>query len=190
MDLKQFIDANRSAFDCEEPGSYLLQKIQGHLPETPNRKKPNWLRYRWAAAIAGLLLVGSAAYLFFTKGADKNNSPVNEPIANEELINEFGDPVYAKQIVHFREIIGLQQNELKQLQKEYPQLYQQFVVDMNELDSAYQSLKINLAENPNREMLLEAMIQNLQLQSDLLNRQLLIIKEIKQKSNSHEKIVI
>jgi len=39
-------------------------------------------------------------------------------------------------------------------------------------------------------MLLEAMIQNLQLQSELLNRQLLIIKEIKQKSKNHEKNTI
>jgi len=51
-------------------------------------------------------------------------------------------------------------------------------------------LKTKLPENPNREMLLEAMISNLQMQSDLLSRQLKIIKEIKQKSIAHEKQVI
>jgi hypothetical protein len=100
------------------------------------------------------------------------------------------DPVYAKQIYHFREIIDLQQTELRQVEKEQPELYHQFAGDLHKLDSAYSVLKINLAENPNREMLLEAMIQNLQLQSDLLNQQLIIIKEIKQKSKNHEKTTI
>jgi hypothetical protein len=48
-------------------------------------------------------------------------------------------------------------------------------------------LKLKLPANPNRELLLEAMLQNLQLQSELLNRQLLIIKEIKQKNKQYEK---
>jgi len=37
-----------------------------------------------------------------------------------------------------------------------------------------------LPSNPNREQLLEAMIQNLKLQTELLNQQLLIIQKIKQ----------
>jgi len=45
-------------------------------------------------------------------------------------------------------------------------------------------LKTSLENNPNTEMLLEAMIRNLQIQSELLARQLSIIKEIKQKSKA------
>lgn len=189
MDLKQFIHENNAAFNSEEPGSHVFKKIQEQLPGTFYKKKSVWRQFRWAAVAAGILLVSAAFYFFL--GKNKKSGTTNEqPIAYEQEINEIAGPVYAKQIYHFKELIGLKQSELKQLEKEYPQLYQQFIGDIEQLDSSYRALKINLAENPNREMLLEAMIQNLQLQSDLLNRQLLIIKEIKQKSISNEKSTI
>ena len=165
--LKQFIDENREAFDSAEPDPQLLKKT---------------------AIVAAVITLSVAGYFLLQK---KNTSV--DPIVIENSQQEtadYGDPVYAKEIYHFKELIGLKQSELKKLEKEYPQLYQQFRGDINELDSSYQSLKIKLAENPNREMLLEAMIQNLQLQSELLNRQLLIIKEIKQKSKRNEKTTI
>jgi len=56
------------------------------------------------------------------------------------------------------------------------------------LDSSYNSLKNQLNATPNREMLLEAMIQNLQLQLNVLNQQLNIINQIKEsKKYNHEK---
>ena len=67
-------------------------------------------------------------------------------------------------------------------------MYKQFLGDMNKLDSSYNTLKNELPVNPNREQLLEAMIQNLRLQTELLNQQLFIIKQIKQsKSKTNEK---
>ncbi len=184
MDLKQFIHENRNAFDSEDPGSRVFQKIQEQLPGTAAKNKPVWRQFRRAAMVAGILLASLAFYFFFVKNK-KTTTTGNQPEYVQEM-KEIGDLQYAKQIYHFKELIGLKQTELKQLEKDYPELYRQFIGDIKQLDSSYQSLKINLAENPNREMLLEAMIQNLQLQSELLNRQLLIIKEIKQKSNSHE----
>ena len=85
-------------------------------------------------------------------------------------------------------MIELKQNELKQIEKEHPELYTQFVKDIHKLDSSYQLLRAELPANPDPETLLEAMLQNLRLQADLLNQQLIIIKQIKQnKTSSHEK---
>ncbi len=72
---------------------------------------------------------------------------------------------------------------MKQLEKENPELYKQFVTDITKLDSSYNVLKRELPANPNREQLLEAMIRNLQVQMDLLNQQLQIIQQIKQSKN-------
>jgi hypothetical protein len=56
------------------------------------------------------------------------------------------------------------------------------------LDSSYNTLKDQLSATPNREMLLEAMVQNLQLQLNVLNQQLNIIHQIKeQKKYNHAK---
>ena len=82
-------------------------------------------------------------------------------------------------------MIELKQSELKQIEKDHPELYQRFVKDMNKLDSSYQALKTELPKNANRELLLEAMIQNLRLQTELLNQQLSIIKQLNQKNKQN-----
>jgi phage shock protein A len=88
----------------------------------------------------------------------------------------------------FVKMIDTKQEELKALAKEQPELYQQFATAINQLDSSYNTLKNQLSATPNREMLLEAMIQNLQLQLNVLNQQLNIIHQIKDsKKYSHEK---
>ncbi len=183
--LKQFIQDNRAAFDNEEPGANVYKRIE---QEISGQKKMSWRPglMRWAAVVTGLIILSGIYFILPKKNSANTASPVVEEKRSSRDIEFIGDPVYAKQITHFQEVIGLQQAELRQLKTDYPELYSQFVKDINELDSSYQALKTNLPENPNREMLLEAMIQNLQLQSELLNKQLLIIKEIRQKTKSHE----
>lgn len=189
--LKQFIEVNRAAFDREEPDPRLFKRLQKQkLQVAKSNSFLNRTSLRWAAAVTGLILVSAILYSLLRKEETTHKEYTGLPPVNMEEMTGISDPVYAKEIYHFRELIGLKQEELKQLKKEYPDLYNQFVGDINELDSSYQALKINLANNPNRELLIEAMIQNLQLQSDLLNQQLLIIKEIKQKSKRHEKNTI
>ena len=93
-------------------------------------------------------------------------------------------PDYAKEVYHFTQLIELKQNELKKIEREQPELYREFIGDITTLDSSYNALKKELPLNPNREQLLEAMIDNLRLQTELLNHQLLIIKKIKQAKKS------
>lgn len=188
--LKRFIEDNREEFDNENPSPQVLKNLKKQWNENDVPKKtPTIKLFRRAAAISGLIIVSAVVYFIAGK---KNDEPVivkeTPPVKTEEI--SILDPVYAKQISQFKEIIGLKQIELKQLEKEQPELYKQFMHDINRLDSAYRELKTSLPENPNTEILLEAMIRNLQLQSDLLNRQLLIINEIKQKSKTHEKNII
>lgn len=184
--LEKFVTENREAFDNADPAPRIYDQVKAKLSANPGRQI--WKRPVFqAAAVLVMILLAAVIYRVVEKPSQET---LPEEIVYDETV--IGDPVYTKQIYHFRELIGLKQDELKQLEKEYPQLYQQFVGDINQLDSSYQALKLNLPENPNREILLEAMISNLQLQSELLNRQLLIIKEIKQKSkkSAHEKNTI
>ncbi len=188
--LKQYIDEHRGLFDTEVPDQQLFKSIQEQLPGNTPVKSFQWNTWKMVAAAVAVLFIASAVYFLLPKNG-KAESPVAREVPPAHTDNgAINEPLYAKQIIQFREVIGLQQSELKKLEKDYPQLYHQFVTDINELDSSYQSLKIKLQAIPNREMLLEAMIQNLQLQSELLNRQLLIIKEIKQQSKSYEKNTI
>ena len=96
---------------------------------------------------------------------------------------------YAEEVYHFTRLIELKHKELNKLKKAEPALYKRFSAEISKLDSSYQMLKHELPGNPNEEMVLAAMIDNLRIQIDLLNEQLHIIKKIKEtKNNTHEKI--
>ena len=96
--------------------------------------------------------------------------------------------VINEEMYHYARIVELKHEELKSIEKDEPLLYKQFSSDVYKLDSVYHNLETQLPKNPNREQLLEAMLQNLQLQMGLLNHQLDIIKQINHsKKTAYEK---
>ncbi|MBN9381367.1 MAG: hypothetical protein J0H74_11410 [Chitinophagaceae bacterium] len=93
-----------------------------------------------------------------------------------------------EEMVHYARLVEIKQQEIKAIQKDEPLLYKQFATDINNLDSVFHNLQQQLPKNPNKEQLLEAMKQNLQLQMGLLNHQLDIIKQINHsKKTAYEK---
>ncbi|GGB21594.1 hypothetical protein [Puia dinghuensis] len=90
-----------------------------------------------------------------------------------DLENSMDEEMY-----HYARLVEIKHNQLKAIEKDEPLLYRQFASDVSKLDSVYHNLQSQLPKNPNREQLLEAMLQNLQLQMGLLNHQLDIIKQI------------
>lgn len=108
---------------------------------------------------------------------DRGNAPA---VTEDETMKE--------EMYHYARLVELKHKELKTIEKDEPLLYRQFASDVHKLDSVYQGLQHELPKNPNREQLLEAMIQNLQLQMGLLNHQLDIIKQINNtKKTTYEK---
>jgi hypothetical protein len=102
---------------------------------------------------------------------------------NSELESTMSEEMY-----HYAKLVEIRHKELKTIEKDEPLLYKQFALDVNKLDSVYHNLQGQLPKNPNREQLLEAMLQNLQLQMELLNHQLEIIKQINHsKKTEYEK---
>jgi septal ring factor EnvC (AmiA/AmiB activator) len=179
--LKNFISDNRKAFDDEMPADKVWENIEASFSE----KKKFILTplYKWSMAAAAMLILASGTYFIFIK------KPVETTVVakTETDINTLA-PEYAPQMNQFVKLIETRQEELKALAKEQPELYQQFTTAINQLDSSYNNLKNQLSATPNREMLLEAMIQNLQLQLNVLNQQLNIIHQIKEsKKYNHEK---
>ena len=182
--LENFIQDNRDAFDSEEPRSQVWRDLQSKVAENQRDERVFHLGFlRWTAAAAVVIMVLGMFYYLARNAntntvAGNNNSAAPTP---DQVLNEL-NPVYAKEVYHFTQLIELKQSELKQIEKDHPELYQRFVKDINKLDSSYQALKTELPKNANRELLLEAMIQNLRLQTELLNQQLSIIKQLNQKN--------
>lgn len=178
--LEDFINQNRAQFDTEEPGEKTWQNIKINLGLDADKPVRSIWPKRWIAAASVIIILSAGIYVTSLRFAQSD-----APVASNstDIINSI-NPTYAKEVYHFTQLIELKQNELKQIGKDQPELYQQFMNDITMLDSSYNKLQKELPANPNREQLLEAMIQNLQLQTELLNQQLRVIKQIKQSKTS------
>ncbi len=191
--LERFVRDNREAFDDREPPDGLWQKIDSGLglppketyagPPSPfgrihknspkNRPGAMWLNWRVAASVAVLVLVGGFWY------ANHQYGVVREP----EMVA--ASPVYAREVTQYTRLIADKRAELKQMTQDNPALYQEFATDRIRLEKSYKSLRADLPQNPNQDVLIKAMIQNLQIQIDLLNEQLRVIQRVNQQTNEN-----
>lgn len=186
--LEKFIGDNRNEFDDAVPAAKVWENIAAGFTDKKKKKFILTPLYKWSIAAAILISAGITVFLMLN-----NNKPTDDVVvaAKNDAAADIAAiaPEYAPEVNEFAKLVLLKQEELKSLAPEQPELYKKFATDINQLDSSYKSLKNQLGATPNREMLIEAMIQNLQLQLNVLNQQLNIINQIKQsKKYSHEKV--
>lgn len=187
--LEQFIQDNRTAMDAEQPPTLTWEKMELSLQGSSRKKRPVPMQYWLAAACVGVLLL--AGVLLWPEKQKDITTPAaavkTEKILPPEVQYEI-DPSFTKELYEVATIIEIKQTELKKAGKQYPQLVNQFEKEINELDSTYAGLKQVLAQHPGQEEVLSSMIQTLQLQLDLLNKQLQIIKQLKNTNNANKTI--
>lgn len=91
-----------------------------------------------------------------------------------------------EELYHYVRLIEIKQGQMKELKKTEPELYKEFSKDAEMLETSYDALKAQLSKGVNSEKLLEAMIGNLKMQADLLNKQLEILKQVHKKKNIND----
>ncbi len=136
--------------------------------------------YKWSAVAAVFLLIIYGIYFFTAKKYSSEEPTVNE-FTQKKGANDISKiaPEYAAEASKIFESIEIQQQQLKAIAREQPELYSQFAEDLAALDSSYRVLKTQAIQTPNREVIIKAMLQNLQLQAELLSKQLGILHEFK-----------
>jgi hypothetical protein len=99
---------------------------------------------------------------------------------------------FKKTQAHFANLIANKENEIKNLAKNNPEVYKNFSEDIAGLNKAYKKLNQQLPNTHNKSALVQAMIYNLQIQIDLLNKQLIILNKIEstQKKEQYEKNIL
>jgi hypothetical protein len=185
--LEKFIGDNRNEFDDVVPSGKVWENIATGFAEKQKKKAALTPLYKWS--IAAALLITAGITIFLMLNDKKRGTDIVTAIKNDSAADiNITAPEFAPELNEFAKLVVIKQEELKALAPEQPELYRKFATDINQLDSSYKSLKNQLGATPNREMLIEAMIQNLQLQLQVLNQQLNIINQIKKtKKYSHEK---
>ncbi|WP_234736559.1 hypothetical protein [Tellurirhabdus bombi] len=186
--LERFIRDNREDFDVLEPRADLWGAIEqgmGHKPQRRwlnSRSSASWsTRAVWQVAASVVLLIGLAAgFMYFNNQYGFTKQPEMVALA----------PAYAGQFKQYVRLIDEKRIELQNLTASNPALYKEFATELTELEKNYTNLKKDLPKAPNQEALIQAMVQNLQLQIDMLNQQLMIIQRIKQQTNEPKKALI
>jgi uncharacterized membrane protein YdfJ with MMPL/SSD domain len=186
--LEKFIKENRNAFDDDIPADKIWQGVEASINHNKKTKLANMSsKLKWSIAAAVIILAGIGIFFKMQQNSVQKIDTVNADTTSSSDLAKLA-PESLPEMNEFAKLIALKQDELKKLSTEQPELYQKFTKDIIQLDSTYITLKKQLSIAPNKELLIEAMIQNLQLQLQVLNQQLHIINQIKNsKNDSHEK---
>jgi hypothetical protein len=179
--LEQFIQNNREVFDnCEAPAG-LWDKIDKSLgKEIIQNPEPDEIIIKfkkssisklkiWAMAASLLLLIGYLSVFYLNNKSD----------STEQIVANVA-PQYGDKMVQYTSLIESKREEIKQIETHDPVMYQEFATEIEKLNQDYQNLQTELSQTPNQEDLVKAMVQNLQVQLDILNRQLRIIEKVKE----------
>ena len=191
-ELKKFIDENRRAFDDDMPSSTAWQQIERSIGvNKPVKQFSVRDIYKWTTAAAIFFITATCFYFLVIRkndnGIAKTETPAVKNGSNSTDISRMA-PEYAAEAKKIYQSIENQQQQLKAIAKEQPELYSQFSEDLAVLDSSYRILKTQAVQTPNREVIIRAMLQNLQLQAELLGKQLGILNEFKNsKTEKNEK---
>ena len=195
-DFEKFIRKNRSDFDDANPSGDVWKNIERSIPPKKTARLFTLKDiYKWTAAAAIFFVAITSAYFLFIR-KQSGSGPGEEPTVKKEspanpshleYLNNVGIE-YAAEFKEVTEQVQNKQQELKTAIANDPALYKKFQEDLNTLDSSYRMLREQAAQSVNGDVIIKAMIQNLQLQSELLGRQLMIIRDFKTtKTSKNEK---
>ena len=195
-DLEKFIRKNRGDFDDADPSNKVWKNIEQFLP-VKKEEKHFTIRdiYKWSAAAAIFFIALTSVYFLFIRKLP-NSDGVEIPTVktdqqtNPSRLDNFNSISieYATQFKQAEQAVENRQKQLRAAIANDPALYHKFQQDLVTLDSSYRLLREQASQSINGDVIIKAMIQNLQLQSELLSRQLMIIHEYKTtKTSTNEK---
>lgn len=193
-ELKKFIDENRREFDDDLPAASAWHQIERSIGvNKPAKQFPAHAIYKWTSAAAVFFITAACFYFLVIRknnthnGIVRTETPATNNGGNTTDISRIA-PEYAAEATRIFRSIENQQQQLKAIAGEQPELLSQFSQDLAALDSSYRVLKTQAVQTPNREVIIRAMLQNLQLQAELLGKQLEILNEFKNyKTGKNEK---
>ena len=185
-EIEKFIRRNRKDFDDAAPSGKVWEHIEKNMP-AKDKVKRFILQplYEWTAVAAVFIITLTTVYFLFIKKYSHENTVVNKKSEEQEAESLPGlSAEYAARFIEASQKVELRQKELNDAVAGFPELNSRFREDLNILDSSYRLLKVQAEQSINRDLIFKAMIQNLQLQSELLYRQLMITREYKTIKNS------
>jgi hypothetical protein len=189
--LEKFVKEHRDEFDSFEPRPDLWQDISKELHQKKTPRRLLWpdgaLLWKYAAAIALLI---SVSFIIW-KQLPTDNLTTSSPVAEREQVQGLKEvPSQIAEVEsYYTSLIQEKQAEIGTYDLKSLGIEENLKQDIAGLDSSYNRLKRELLDTPNKEQIMDAMILNLQMRMEILNRQLKTLEKIKsinkQKKNEH-----
>jgi len=167
--LESFVVKHREEFDSQEPDQRVWSGISRELNEDKTIVLSPW-RHMWK--VAAVVLLGVCIYLLYDRSALLDQQPITqiEPHQNSKL---------EEVTVYYSSLIEEKKKELNTLTVNDQETMHQFQDELRSLSQSYKNLERELVET-NNERVVDAMISNLQLQIEVLNHQIKILRKIKE----------
>lgn len=176
--LKKYIRAHREDFDSEAPDPAVWDRLSQRIATNATPPVRSLRSFRRGLLAAAAVVAAICLPLILHNRSDRPPAVAQVDTAASE------ETLYDQEIYHVSQIVNIKFRELEKIKGAHPELYQRFSADLQKLDTAYRQLKDQLPNQSNQELLLQAMLQNLTLQIDLINRQLGIIEQLKNESHA------
>jgi hypothetical protein len=179
--LERFVNEHRDSFDSELPAGDVWDAVD----ITPRPKGKIIAFFTRTRVAVSLLLLINAAIIFVLLERKPASTVTATPAhaATEQAPDNNKENISEHTLEQISKVVEVKQAALKEIKSANPLLYKKFTGAWKELNIVYKELEKELGTHPNKEELLEAMIQNLSLQQELLNQQLSIYQKVKQQKN-------
>ena len=178
-ELEHFFEEHGDDFDVHQPPANLWQRLNKQLRPAQRRT------YRWyiAAAASVAFLFGVCTWLA---------RPGVPEVAGHDVVDVTVAPELKEAVAYYASMVETKRNELSPFGTRYPDLFKDFSTEMDTLHVLYRQLVAEYKASDGNEAVSQALIENLQMQVQLLSKQLQIIQSLKNKGlkkNSKPKLI-
>lgn len=159
--LEKFISEHREEFEIFEPGDDSWKGIRSRL----RRQKRHRITARgilWRAAAVVVIFMLSFAVQEFLLRKDLRVARRGDRIRTDAI------PELKEAEVYYSNLVDEKLSEIRPLIGQYPELGEEIEDEMSVLDSVYDGLRSDLADNIANDEVVEAMIQNYRLKLEIL----------------------
>ncbi len=185
--LEDFIRNNRAGFDDKTPSDRVWENISKemqHDAAAGTKKLGANASLSWVWKIAAVFFFFTSAWFLAEKVLKNGAEPASEVAMSPEY-QEFkaADSYYTS-------LINQKKAEIEAFQLAHVNLEDEFLADVNKLDSMYLELKSELENFQYNEKLMDAVIRNLQLRVEILNQQINLLQKIQTMKEQEETVSI
>ncbi|PIB34606.1 hypothetical protein BFP72_03870 [Reichenbachiella sp. 5M10] len=167
--LEKWVVEHRNDFDDLEPRSDLWDRIAGDM-EKRNAESIPLKKYAWVWQAAAVVFVCVTLGLLVERSLKQPIDVAGPVEVEQEDIQEVER--------YYTALIQERKAEIRLVMSQSDVMDEQLLDDLDDLDLMYAELKKDLAKNQNNEKLIHAMIRNLQLRVEILNKQLKILDQL------------